>query len=165
MDIKSASKNVLNQLMVILDQINSNDYIRTEETLGASIGQHVRHILEFYLRLIKGFKTGIVNYDLRDRDVRLEADIDFARETIRSIFEHIDISEPKGLKLELNYGDPEDSNIVIDTNMQRELVYNIEHAIHHMAIIKNALKESCAYIQLPQGFGIASSTIRFKKGS
>jgi uncharacterized damage-inducible protein DinB len=165
MDIKSASKNVLDQLLVVLDQINSDDYKRVNATLGASIGQHVRHIIEFYLRLIKGLKTGIVNYDLRDRDIRIETDIEFARETIRSIGGLVDGTETRILKLELNYGNEDENNLVVDTNFQRELVYNIEHAIHHMAIIKNELKESCDYIELPSGFGIASSTIRYKKGS
>ena len=49
------------------------------------------------------------------------------------------------------------------SNLDRELVYNIEHAIHHMALIKIGIKEVAPQLQLPEGFGVANSTIRHKK--
>ena len=164
MDLKSASRNVLDQLALVIEQINPGDYKNGLDTLGASIGQHVRHILEFYLRLLKGSKTGVVNYDLRDRDLRIENDIQFALLTIQEIVDNIELIDSMDLRLELKYGNNDESNIVIDTNFNRELAYNIEHAIHHMAIIKNALKEFYGYVELPESFGIASSTIRYNKG-
>jgi len=51
----------------------------------------------------------------------------------------------------------------IKTNALRELAYNIEHAIHHMAIIKIGINEVSPYILLPSAFGVASSTIRHLK--
>jgi hypothetical protein len=45
--------------------------------------------------------------------------------------------------------------------MERELAYNIEHTIHHMAIIKQSIIEHFTYIDLPEYFGVASSTVRY----
>jgi hypothetical protein len=53
----------------------------------------------------------------------------------------------------------------MDTNYFRELTYNIEHAVHHMAIIKIGIREVANYVTLPADFGIAASTIRYKEAS
>ncbi|MBK7681685.1 MAG: hypothetical protein IPJ26_04015 [Bacteroidetes bacterium] len=57
-------------------------------------------------------------------------------------------------------------NIVNDTvnsTYKRELAYNIEHAIHHMAIIKIAIENAYSDIVLDKAFGVAPSTIRFQR--
>jgi len=45
----------------------------------------------------------------------------------------------------------------------RELQYNIEHAIHHMAIIKIAIGACFTEVELPANFGVAYSTVRYQK--
>ena len=67
------------------------------------------------------------------------------------------------LILEGNYRLEGESQFQIRSNYHRELAYNVEHAIHHMALIKIGVKENAPYVQLPDDFGIASSTIRYKK--
>lgn len=49
----------------------------------------------------------------------------------------------------------------INSSLYRELAFNIEHAIHHMAIIKIAAKILNPEIQIPSHFGVAPSTIRY----
>jgi hypothetical protein len=51
----------------------------------------------------------------------------------------------------------------VETTALRELVYNIEHAVHHMAIMKIGVREIASYIGLSSDFGIAASTIRHKE--
>ena len=53
-------------------------------------------------------------------------------------------------------------NLEIDTNFYREALYNIEHTIHHMALIRVGIKEVSS-ITLPEYFGVAPSTIQHKK--
>lgn len=50
----------------------------------------------------------------------------------------------------------------IETNYFREVLYNLEHCIHHQALIKVALL-NFNYIQISETFGIAPSTIEFRK--
>jgi hypothetical protein len=40
-------------------------------------------------------------------------------------------------------------------------VYNVEHAIHHMALIKVGLKEVCPAVKIPADFGVAVSTVKY----
>ena len=71
--MKLAAKENLIQLMRLLKAISESDYTRKNEILsGATISQHIRHILEFYLLLIAGSFTNTINYDKRERDGAIE---------------------------------------------------------------------------------------------
>jgi len=164
MNLRIASNKVLDQLLDVLGQMREDDYDLYVSSLEATIGQHVRHIVEFYLCLFDGLKIGKVNYDLRKREKRIETDKNFTIKLIKKIKYLIDEHyENLNLTLEMKYGEKADQKITIDTNFERELAYNIEHTIHHLAIVKQAFREICRYIQLPEYFGIASSTIRYIK--
>jgi hypothetical protein len=54
----------------------------------------------------------------------------------------------------------DEEEILVNTSIERELIYNIEHAIHHMAIIQIAVKHYFKYIDLNKNFGIAYATIK-----
>jgi hypothetical protein len=127
------------------------------------VGQHVRHIIEFYQCLFEGIPLGIINYDRRKRDRDLENDVHIAQKRIHELKKLIpQFNEDMMLYLEVNYSTENGNNHRIKTSFLRELTYNIEHTIHHMAIIKSTLEESFPYIKLPENFGIASSTIRYR---
>jgi hypothetical protein len=67
------------------------------------------------------------------------------------------------LKLEVGYDIEREEFVTIDTTFFRELAYNIEHAVHHMAIVKIGVREVAPYITLDKDFGVAASTIRHKE--
>jgi RNA-binding protein YhbY len=52
--------------------------------------------------------------------------------------------------------------LLIDTNYNRELLYNLEHCIHHQALIKVAVLQNDA-ITIDANFGVARSTIEYRK--
>jgi uncharacterized damage-inducible protein DinB len=162
MDLKITAKLVLDQLDAALCQMSAEHYALNISSLNASVSQHIRHILEFYICLLEGLKTGVVNYDNRERDPRIENDKLFALELIKELKEKIsDQVDNNDLILELKYGNVSKNNISLSTNFYRELAYNIEHTIHHLAIIKPSIIEHFNYIELPNHFGIASSTVRY----
>jgi hypothetical protein len=166
MNLKEACLNILSQLSDLVDQIHQRDFVCPLETLSRStIGQHLRHTLEFFMCLEQGFDKGVINYDKRAHDKLIESDKYLALAAIGRTNHFIQSLEDKPLKLEVGYDLDKETFITINTTSTRELVYNIEHAVHHMAIMKIGIKEIASYIQLPPDFGIAASTIRYKENS
>ena len=76
---------------------------------------------------------------------------------------HQGLSKPnKTLTLEACYDEHLTEPIAIETNYYREVAYNLEHTIHHMALIRVGITE-ISTIQLPDDFGVASSTVKYRK--
>lgn len=165
MKLINACTDILDQLESVIEQINDEHFSSPIDTLNQStIGQHIRHTLEFFACLMNDQHTGLVNYDKRDHDKAIESDRSVALDLIRRL--RIFISEnrqDKALVLEANYSLQKEEIVQINTNYFRELTYNIEHAIHHMAIIKIGLKEIASYVEVPDHFGVAVSTIKYQQ--
>ncbi|QSE98592.1 DinB family protein [Fulvivirga lutea] len=165
MKLTEACKEILKQLDSVINSIKDEDFAKPIPSLNNStIGQHVRHTLEFFTCLISSCKNGAVNYDKRDHDAVIEQDRTVAEAVIADIINFLD-DAPSNIQLTLvaNYNLYDEENTAIETNLYRELAYNIEHAIHHMALIKVGLKEIASYISLPSNFGVAVSTIKFQQ--
>jgi hypothetical protein len=165
MNLTLACTQILSQLTGLIEQIEEADFSRPSEALGKStIGQHLRHTLEFFICMESGFKSGVINYDKRAHDKLIESDKYIALNTLGRITDFInELNSSRPLKLEVSYDLSGDTFITIDTNVTRELVYNIEHAIHHMAIMKIGVREVAPYIKLASDFGVAASTVRYKE--
>jgi uncharacterized damage-inducible protein DinB len=165
MNISISALRILDQLRNVVESIESNDFCAPSEALsGSTIGQHLRHTLEFFICFENGFKNGILNYDKRAHDKLIESDKYLALSTIESIKDFVkNIDLNKNLQLEVSYDITSDSFAVVDTNALRELVYNIEHAVHHMAIMKIGIREVAPYLKLSSDFGVAASTVRFQQ--
>ena len=160
--IKQVASTSLLQLKSFLLSIEDSHYTSCSELLlGASIGQHVRHVLEFYVCFQDGFSSGVVNYDLRKRDLSIEQNKFVAIELIETITSWILEAEAKILVLEGSYGFNSEQVFSITSHFDRELVYNVEHAVHHMAIIKIAGVSLYQY-SFPNNFGLADSTLTYQ---
>lgn len=163
MNLREACSGILNQLADLISQIHEHDFAKPAESLGNStIGQHIRHTLEFFLCFESGYSQGVINYDKRAHDKLIETDKYIALSSINKVREFTASFVEKPLLLEVGYDLIKDDFATIQTTATRELVYNIEHAVHHMAIMKIGIREIAEYITLPADFGIAASTIRYK---
>ncbi len=162
--MKSIAKENLLQLKELLQVIKNEDFNRKTEILsGSSIGQHIRHILEFYLLLVSGSFSGTISYDKRQRDKRMEESTAFAIETIDRLLPGIDtLEEQFMLKFEGDFTTDGTADHFIQSSVGRELAYCIEHSIHHQAIIKAGLIELGLKSLVDENFGVAYSTIRYR---
>lgn len=162
MQLRNAVQHVFGQLSATLQLLDNSKYCLPSEHLsGATIGQHTRHIIEMFHCLLHGYETGSVNYEKRKRDVRIETDKEFALQLLNATY--ADLNRPnKALVLEASYHDDTNDMLTIDSNFEREIAYNLEHTIHHMALIKVGILE-LSDIELPEGFGVASSTMKHRK--
>lgn len=165
--MKTVAKENLTQLKELLEQISSSDYNQKPNILfGASIGQHIRHILEFYLLLISGSFEGKISYDKRERKLELETNPAKALELIVKLMNGIDlIYLTETIELEADYSGNGKKGSLIKTSVGRELAYCIEHSIHHQALIKAGLIALGLNNLISENFGVAYSTIRYRNNS
>jgi uncharacterized damage-inducible protein DinB len=153
-------KETVKDLANALDQLSDMQFTMSCITLsGSSIGQHVRHVVELFQCLVNGYETGAVNYDSRPRNQVIATHKAVAQECLSAIANTI--SHPdKPMLLYANFS-LEDKPSTISTTYFREIVYNIEHTIHHMALIRIGITEA-SEIELPQEFGVAPATLKYQ---
>jgi hypothetical protein len=159
MNFKLIISPVLNELAETILLLNNDKYAQKSSLLnGSSIGGHTRHVIELFQCLLTGYETGFVNYENRKRNITLETNADIASAALQNIAEEI-LQPNKILLLQSKFAEME---LEIETNYFREIIYNLEHSIHHMALIRVAINE-LTDITLSETFGVAPSTIQYKK--
>jgi|SRR5436190_9932344 len=162
MILKQPIKHVFVQLSESLKQITDVAYSQPSKILfNATIGQHVRHVIELFLCLEKGYDEGVVNYEKRKRDYRIETERQFAIDLLKDIYHRL---ERPNIDIILEAEDYTDTAevVAVPSNYYRELAYNLEHTIHHMALIRVGINE-VSDVKLPDEYGVAYSTIKYRQ--
>lgn len=150
----------LKSLSNLLILLNDRQYTQANDFLGnASIGGHTRHIIELLKCATDGYQSGKVDYLNRVRNLSLETDRSLATQELENLQSQI-IKKDKALRLAVEIGEI-DSPGFVNTTYFRELVYNTEHAIHHLALIRVGLREMKLDI-VGEEFGIAHSTLKYR---
>lgn len=165
MQLRESSKNILGQLKSLIEEIDEIGYKETLDLFsGASIGQHIRHILEFYQCLFES--SDVISYDNRKRSIDIETKPLVALQIIQTLSSHLEGSwEDKEMVLISKLGNSGNINTIeTPTFYSREHLYVVEHAVHHMAIIKIGVITRFPAIKLPSQFGVADSTLQYKAG-
>lgn len=164
MDLARTCIFMLDQLAAVVSQLDNDEFTRPSTALHqATIGQHVRHTLEFFMCLEEALTTGVVNYDRRKHSMELEGRRSHALDLLAEIREFVGQTRSnQPLDLEVGYDRNSDTYEHVPSNYERELAYNIEHTVHHMAFIRIAVREVAPHVSISPEFGVAISTLRFK---
>jgi uncharacterized damage-inducible protein DinB len=159
--LKQNTINILQQVANLVKQIDDNHYSEQLDLLSKNtIAKHVRHILELYIQLMAGLTQNEINYEKRERNLLLEHNRNYTIDFINDLKTSILSLETNLETVQLRTLIQNDELLVI-TSLERELVYNIEHAIHHMAIMQIACNHCFKYIVLEKNFGVAYATVQY----
>jgi len=161
-----AVKDVLQQGCIFLDRIDDETYGRPlEGEFAASLGTHYRHVLDHFLCLAEGIRTGQVNYDQRRRNAQLESSVTCARLVTEGLIDELGglsgeiLQHECAVTYSVGYGETEAE--AVRSNLAREVMFCVGHAIHHYAILR--LLCTGVGMQLPYEFGVAPSTLKHLK--
>lgn len=165
--MKEVAKENLFQLKSLLENMNEEDYKKKIDVLsGSSIGEHMRHIIEFYLLLVSGAFSGVVNYDKRERNKTIETETSTALATINKIIEGIELIDlEENINFEADYTHHGSERSIVKSSIGRELAYCVEHSVHHQALIKAGLVVLNKKELTNNNFGVAYSTIRYRNNT
>ena len=109
------------------------------------------------------FCTVIVNCVtmIAPRRYNIENDATEALSFIEGLVQGLECLEvDRPLILNAGYDPESDDKTSVRSTLSRELAYNLEHCIHHMALIRIGLYDLNPNWELPETFGIAPSTLR-----
>jgi hypothetical protein len=160
--IVNAAIAILAQGEDLLRALSAENYMRRVPlAFNACIGGHYRHCLDHFTSLLRGLDADTVDYDHRERDVRIESQPEFALALTQQMRLQLDrlpvdaLDAPVRARCEVSYAHGDSP--VTGSTFGRELVYAIAHAIHHYALISVMARLIDA--NLPEHFGVAPSTV------
>lgn len=166
MNGKEGIINIVSQINAILNSIEQNLYSTPLAIYnGSSIGQHFRHIYDFFRCLAFGANGQVIDYAQRERDLRIEQDPLFAMhafarelEQLLTLEEHSPVAVRGDFSIQNNLDRPEYAS-----SLGREITFIHDHAVHHLAIIKIGLLTEAPDLLKDNSFGVAPSTIKFRQ--
>jgi hypothetical protein len=150
----------LNQGIELIARLDDQLYTRPNPELSLSgAGAHFRHCIDFYHSFLAGVESGLINYDLRERDERIEQNRLFAIAMLNAVIEDLSrapvIEDDRAIETLLEGSLDSDWSI---SSLKRELQFLLSHTIHHYALIALALRSQG--FDPGAEFGVAPSTLR-----
>lgn len=168
MNAKQGTILIAAQMTGLLENISKDVYTRPLPLFhGSSIGQHFRHILEFYTCLFESTLKAQVDYSSRKRNNVLSecpraalAVLDYIANTVKNLDHHQWLMIESEFSSEVIRADKRPSYM---SSMGRELQYAFDHAVHHLAIIRMGLEVYFPTIPVDADLGMAPSTLKYQR--
>ena len=167
MNCKEGTRKMASQIEALLTTLDQSAYASPLEIInGASIGQHVRHIFDFYHCIQLGTEHGMIDYSSRERNARIESDKTYAKQQFQIVIAHVcDLEDQEEICIKADFSIQQTAKRpLLQSSIGRELLFAYDHAVHHLAIIKIGIQEAFPYIALADHFGIAPATLKHRAG-
>ena len=158
----SATIDSLGQINTIVNLIKQHSPDMVEHLfVEQRIGTHIRHVHDHFKALHAGRTSGTVDYNRRSRNSQAETNIAICEEEHQWLLAAMSDAVPRNFALRVisEIDCFERKNTEISSNLDRELLYLINHTIHHVAIIKLILEHH--KIDVPAYIGLAPGTATY----
>ena len=164
--MRTALANALEQLNEILVELEKMPRQLADNVYReGNIGQHMRHVFDHMLAIKFAIADGVVDYDKRDRGNEVETDRLMASQqlSLLSLWIKTEDFDNHRVAVISEIDCDNTQRMRFDSNLNREILYVINHTIHHAAHIKLVLAQFG--ITLPAHIGIAPGTASFNRHS
>ncbi len=167
MTINEPMLQIIDQINQLIKKLDTNTYSKPLELFnGSSIGEHFRHIYDFYNCLAQADSSRPLDYSKRERNPQLEKEPSFAIAAfteVKSELRKLPLNHPLKVTPDAYEHSSVVREILVPSSFGRELMYAYDHAIHHLAIIKIGLKHYFPEVLVSEEVGVAPSTIRYQE--
>jgi uncharacterized damage-inducible protein DinB len=158
----AANLAVIRQGIALLAALGDERYAaRQPLCFNASIGGHLRHILEHYQGFLRGLGDGEIDYEHRARDPLAESSTGYATGLLEAVAERLADLAPALANRGLHVCAETAPGIATATTVLRELEFLLSHTIHHYALV--AVMARLQGCEPEAAFGVAPSTLRFQQ--
>lgn len=163
MNCKQGTDIIITQMIELLERLDPQSYAKPLQLFnGSSIGQHFRHIIDFYGCLDRGISEGRIDYAKRQRDLRVETEPVYASGILNDLNNKLsEVDEESNLEVVADFSSElNEKRPVVLSTCGRELMYAYDHAVHHLAMIKMGLRVACPEVEVNKNLGVAPSTVK-----
>ena len=154
---------LLDQAIRLTERIVDDVYVSTSSmSPRGSIGDHLRHILDFYQNFIAGMQSGQINYNLRQRGLLIERDLGCGVKHLRKTIASLRSLSGLDGERQLFVSAEEDTGatpVWCASSVLRELDFLQSHTVHHYSLIAMLLR--LHEIDPGEDFGVAPSTLKY----
>ena len=167
MNCIQGTKSIFHQISNLLKNVDEPAYVQPLVLFdGATLGQHFRHIFDFYHCLIRGVEKGIIDYSDRERDPAIEQDPHQALRAFEGIGPMLDgMKESILVQVRADFSDWGNApRPILSSSIGRELMFAHDHALHHLAIIRIGLQTAFPHLGFPKNLGLSPATVKHRKG-
>jgi hypothetical protein len=165
MKIKEALLSQVRQINQVLNQLEPIEYRSAlPEYEGSTLGQHFRHILEFFQCLEKGIPGRRVDYGSRERNLLYEDNPALAAGAFETFIDALELVDPE-MRIDVVAELGSNARPAYASTVGRELLFVYDHAIHHLAIIKIGLLCRFPHVQTKKDMGVSPSTVQARLAS
>lgn len=166
MNCKEGTRHLCSQICELLEKLDAPIYAQPVSLFnGTSIGQHFRHILDFYTSVFKGIPGGIIDFSKRERSPSVEQSPEVAAAAFRQIINKLEAINPQEkIQVRADFSSTSEAGRpLIHSSIARELMFAYDHAVHHMAMIRIGIQHLLPEFYLDEAFGLAPATVKYRK--
>lgn len=149
---------VLDRADLMLDRIPETLYTNREDSRD-SIGCHLRHAIEHITCFLDGVDTGVIDYDVRQRDILMETSVAAMRGAIEGVRVRFTAFDSSHVEKDIQVRQipaPRHASSEVRSSVERELIFLSSHMVHHLSLMY--LHCLNAGVELPKDFPLAFST-------
>lgn len=127
------------QCIYIARSLTPQQYTYSPEPEVASVGAHIRHLIEYVQCFEEQVRSGVINYNERSRDQSIQNDPFAAMKALEKVQEKVQKLEGKlhgdDTVNVIEAVDMQHPNVEVTSTVERELMFLCNHATHHFALI------------------------------
>jgi uncharacterized damage-inducible protein DinB len=153
---------VLDQGLTLIAALGEERYARRLPlAYNASIGGHLRHIIDHYQSFFAALETGLLDYEHRERSPGIEHSPEFAGRVLTAMTDRLRSMTGSAMEQTLAYCAETAPGKMRTTSVGRELEFLLSHTVHHYALV--AVMCRLQDFDPPPEFGVAPSTLRYQQ--
>jgi len=157
-----ANIEAIDQALELISPLSKDSY-QARVNGRSQPGGHIRHVIDHYLALKDGIASGLVDYDFRRRDCEAESNPEVAKNELTGI--RLWLASPAlkscNVQVKSEVSLCESCVVTVESNLSRELLYTLNHTVHHMAYVALLLQANGEAVN--QTIGVAPATASHRR--
>ena len=163
-----ANRAVLTQCSDFIQFLPEGYYQQKPDHVAFGVNRHMRHIVDHYHAVKIGIEVGCIDYNFRQRGALMETDVAACNEQLDNLQKWLsellaDGQIPNSIKVisEVNFSETE--SLKLQSTLCRELLYVLNHSVHHLAYM--ALIAKHWGLDVPENLGVAPATASYLRSA